>query len=215
MDPVPEILDALHPEAAGLVRCRGGDFVAELAGVIRAHQEVVGLRPVDADAGAAQGAAVVAGQPLVVVEPDRAGVDEHGQLHVARDGSRQGRQVHAGFQRHQDALVRVSLSFRVGPDGAHPAQFHLFRDVQVLGGQLAIDRCVHREGAGTEPLRPIGTEGDLVVMPVGAGRDVVQRAYRRRLDIELTGRPCDEVRAGPAAAPAVAVIAEQAGHQHA
>src|SRR6478736_2369476 len=86
-----EVLDALDPEAAGAVGSGGRRIVAQLVRIERPHQEVVGRRPVHADAGAAQRAVVVAGKPGIVVGAHAADVDESDQLHVSRHARRQGR----------------------------------------------------------------------------------------------------------------------------
>ena len=180
--------------------------------VIRFQDERIGARPSRAHAGAAQGAAVLAGAPGVAVQLDAARVGKANQLQLTSHGSER-RQVLAQFQVQHVTLVAIRLAARVGAHAAHAADAHLFRDIEIFRRGLAAE-AAEETGLAAQALHARRIERELVEVAVALHRQPVDQACLRRLDIDLARGVSDGIGAHATAAPAILGVAVQVQHPH-
>ena len=141
----------------------------------------------------------------------RAGIDEANQMHLPRHVLEELRQQQSRLQIHYIALVRIGFADRIRTHRVRAAEPHFLRDVQVLRGDLAVDRAVERDPIG-DALQPRGMVGELLVTPVGVRprHCLIHRQRGRGLDVEVAEKLGERIAARPAAAEIVEVVAVQA-----
>ncbi len=117
------------------------------------------------------------------------------------------------FQREHKTAVGITFALRVGAHGIGPAQLHLFRDVQIFGGQLPAGCCVEL-GRSAGALQPGQVEAQLAVRALGSGGGGVRHLGRGVPQVKVASRSRDAVGVDCRTGKAVAVVALKAQHEH-